>query len=143
MPFAAALLETVRDRNQEFHNEASTLLWGLYQDGADGLPADKSRSLVLLEAAAASGNATAQVTLGKLLSDGRDVPQDLDRARSLYQSAADQGDMDAVYCLGVLALSDGDKFLAMDLLEKAAAAGAPLLNGFWRVMPMPTPMLML
>ena len=57
------------------------------------------------EAGAATGHIGATVSLALLLEAGDRVPKDLVRAKKLYESAAESGDADAMYRLGVLAMN--------------------------------------
>ena len=52
-------------------------------------------ALEWLKKAAAKGHSGAQFYVGKFLEEGRDIPQDFDKAKKWYQMAADQGYVEA------------------------------------------------
>lgn len=70
-------------------------------NGEAGKP-DPRRALPYLQAAAAAQHPVAQFELGKLYEAGGPVPQDLEKARQLYDAAARKGVKDAAARLTVL-----------------------------------------
>lgn len=70
-------------------------------NGEAGKP-DPKRALPYLQAAANAQHPVAQFELGKLYEAGGPVPQDLEKARQLYDAAARKGVKDAAARLSVL-----------------------------------------
>lgn len=89
--------------------------------------ADDIKAIHDLTPKAAAGDRSAQFELGVFYEIGRGVPQDYARAVELYQSAADQGVVEAIYYLGVV-YDKGrgvpvDEPRAAECYRKAADAG--------------------
>lgn len=92
----------------------------------DPQSADKM-AVSFLTRAVAAGNAPAEQLLGTLYLSGRGVTKDPERARGLFQMAADAGNLDAQNALGqMLRKGEGgpqDYAAALSLFEQAAAKG--------------------
>ena len=82
-----------------------------------------------LSRAAAAGVAPAQNHYGRLLQEGRGVPQDAALAVEFFEKAAAQGDQDAMVNLGAACLvgkgTARDEARARELVSVAAANGDP------------------
>jgi len=95
--------------------------------GVGGTEQDVAGGLELLEKAAASGDALAQASLGKILLDGYYLPAEPERARSLLEEAATAGVVEAQTTLGLALLWGGalpaDPARARALLAEAAGQG--------------------
>jgi TPR repeat protein len=77
-----------------------------------------------LRRAAEAGDVQARVNLGVAYEKGQGVASDVERAITLYRSAADEGNAVGAYCLGTcLANHGGDVDEAIRWLERAAAGG--------------------
>ncbi|MHA0111170.1 tetratricopeptide repeat protein, partial [Klebsiella pneumoniae] len=77
--------------------------------------------------AAQADSSPAMLRLGDYFREGRQVPQDLERARYWYQQAAERHNLAAQFHLGLM-LSQGeggqaDPRLALFWLERAASEG--------------------
>jgi localization factor PodJL len=70
---------------------------------------ERTNALQLLTKAAASGNADAQFTLGRVYETGRGVKSDLTAARHWYGEAAGQGHAAAAFNLGMLEAQSGTR----------------------------------
>jgi TPR repeat protein len=103
--------------------EAAFSLALAYLEGK-GFGKSREKALPLLEAAGAKGHPAALYQLGMLALTG-DL-QEPTRAAQFFQSAADAGDFDAVYALGLMYREgrgvEKDPMKASDLLKKAADA---------------------
>ncbi len=88
-----------------------------------------AQAQVSLQQAAQDGVATAQVQLGQIYEDGRQVPQDYAAARDWYEKAAAQGEAEAQNKLGKMLRSGfggpQDLNRAFEMLRKAAASKTP------------------
>jgi TPR repeat protein len=99
--------------------QAEALLWGAPEVG------DAEESLAVLEAAAMSGDATAQYFLGRHLLNGWVIPQDKSRGLQLLEASAEAKHTGALVDLGKEFLwglnIPSDSTRAIDYLEKASA----------------------
>lgn len=75
--------------------------------------------------AAIGGDATAQYGLGQAYLYGRGVPVDLKQARAWFEKAAAQGHVESQDNLGLLLFQEGERQMALPLLERSAARGEP------------------
>lgn len=79
-----------------------------------------------LRASAAANFSRAQNELGQLLREGaRGVARNVTAARELLERAADAGEPEAFFNLGLLAAADGEEARALSLFHRAALAGVP------------------
>ena len=122
---AERLLQAARARGSIW---ATSELGLLYLTGAAGLPADPPAALELLKEAAAAGDLSAMIHLGRAYRDGEIVAADGLRAKRLLSEAAARGSTWAMAELAVLYLVGApgvapDPAQAAPLLERAAAAG--------------------
>ncbi len=74
---------------------------------------------------AASGDADAQFNLAQAYRLGRGVDANIDRARSLYAQAAEQGHLKAADNYGLLLFQQGSRAEAMPYIKDAAGRGDP------------------
>jgi len=86
---------------------------------------DYARAIGEWQPLADSGDADAQFNLGQAYKLGRGVPQDMDRARSLFQNAADQGHLQAEANYGLMLFQEGNREEAMPYIIRAADRGEP------------------
>lgn len=77
------------------------------------------------EGPAASGDADAQFNLAQAYRLGRGVDANIDRARSLYAQAAQQGHLKAADNYGLLLFQQGSRAEAMPYIKDAAGRGDP------------------
>ena len=96
--------------------DAMTRLAELYEDG-DGLPQDTQQALAWLEKAAALHDIDAQTDLGELWAN---VLGDNGKAAQWFSQAAEAGDAQAQYRLGLLLLGGDDVARAWVYLSLAA-----------------------
>lgn len=101
-----------------------------YQEGKDLLYSSKTltdqtrQGLVLLEAAAASGNVPAQLELGGVYLYGTLLPKDWTRARGYFDSAAAAGDWSGLAQYGMMQMWDQKDWRSgQALLETAGEKG--------------------
>lgn len=97
----------------------------LFDKGDD---ADKAKAADLMRQSAEKGYAPAQLNYGLALEKGSGVPRDMKGARHWFTKAAEQGDNDAAFNLGVMMLVGSpeippDKAEAKKWLTQAAKAG--------------------
>ena len=74
---------------------------------------------------AAQGDADAQFNLAQAYRLGRGVEADIDRARGLYEKAANQGHLKAADNYGLLLFQQGSRPQAMPYIRDAAGRGDP------------------
>ena len=86
---------------------------------------DHERARYIAQPLAQSGSPAAQHLLGFLFEKGQSVEKDLEKAKTLYRMAAENGDVDARVSLGVLAAKIGDHDLAIQQFTKAAENDDP------------------
>ncbi|MEQ8369781.1 MAG: tetratricopeptide repeat protein, partial [Alphaproteobacteria bacterium] len=114
--------------------DAAFALGFLYLNGPGtaaeyALAADPEQAALWLARAADAGHAWARTLLAQLYRDGRGVPADSDRARSLFLAAAAQGIAEAQFSAGLILAGDdatpGHLMDAYVWFRLAALAGYP------------------
>lgn len=105
----------------------SLLIAKLWRSGRIDLGKQPQTDIPALEAQAARGDAQAQIQLGRLFAEGRQVPPDYQQAAQYYLAAAQQGSAEGQYRLGELFEAGqgvvGDEIQAADWYGKAASQG--------------------
>lgn len=86
---------------------------------------DYSRAVTEWQGPAAQGDADAQFNLAQAYRLGRGVEVDIDRARTLYEQAAQQGHLKAADNYGLLLFQQGSRKQAMPYIKEAAGRGDP------------------
>eukprot|EP01105_Mastigella_eilhardi_P003515 TRINITY_DN14533_c0_g1_i1.p1 TRINITY_DN14533_c0_g1~~TRINITY_DN14533_c0_g1_i1.p1 ORF type:complete len:336 (+),score=56.67 TRINITY_DN14533_c0_g1_i1:240-1247(+) len=94
----------------------------------EGVAKDPARAISLLQCTADAGDSNSAVRLGWYFVNSADVPQDLARARVLFQQAAANGNSEGQLALGILLFAGKggvpkDEELAASLFQQAADAG--------------------
>lgn len=112
------LLEDARNNDRE----AKYTLAHLYLKGQGGIPYDVEEAIKLLEQAAKTGHQMAAFELGVLYLEGTRVRKDRSLALEWFTRAAQMGQVDAQYFLG-LAYRESDFDESESWLRKAAAGG--------------------
>lgn len=137
----------LREAASQGHVDAQIALGTLYAEGEGGTPQDKAEAVNWLLALAGQGNTDAQAVLKELEKDmatdtlpeeellarayasleGKGVPQDKTEAAYWFRKAAEQGEADAQYRLGIM-YADGDGLpqdtaQALEWLRKAGEQG--------------------
>lgn len=137
----------LREAASQGHVDAQIALGTLYAEGEGGTPQDKAEAVNWLLALAGQGNTDAQAVLKELEKDmatdtlpeeellarayasleGKGVPQDKAEAAYWFRKAAEQGEADAQYRLGIM-YADGDGLpqdtaQALEWLRKAGEQG--------------------
>lgn len=72
-----------------------------------------------------AGDPDAQFNLGQAYKLGHGVPQDMERARDLFNSAAQQGHLQAEANYGLILFQEGNRQEAMPYIARAANRGEP------------------
>jgi len=86
---------------------------------------DYSRAVTEWQEPAAQGDADAQFNLAQAYRLGRGVEADIDRARGLYEQAAQKGHLKAADNYGLLMFQQGSRKQAMPYIKDAAGRGDP------------------
>jgi len=107
------------------HREAQFALASLLAKSA--VEADKKEAVGWFDKAQAAGHMAAANRLGELYRDGAGVSRQMNKARSIFQQAAEHGDANAMYNLALMQ-NDGlggprDTGKALDWFAKAADEG--------------------
>lgn len=114
------LLEDARNNDRE----AQYTLAQLYLKGQGGISYDVEEAIRLLEQAAKTGHQMAAFDLGLLYLDGTRVSKDRTKALNWFTRAAEMGQVDAQFFLG-LAYRESDISQSLKWLDRAAAGGHP------------------
>lgn len=103
---------------------------------------DMAANLLLLENAAAQGDARAEMTLGSIHARALGVPRDMEKAVDWYKKAADHGQTDALIILGLMYLNGdevkqdqaaGLRYLRSAVDNKRSGPAAALLSSFYHL----------
>jgi cell division septation protein DedD len=86
---------------------------------------DYARAIAEWQPLAETGDPDAQFNLGQAYKLGRGVPQDMERARELFGSAARQGHLQAEANYGLILFQNGNREDAMPWIVRAANQGEP------------------
>jgi TPR repeat protein len=118
-------------------DEARTNLGLLYETGGPGVRLDYTAAARYYRFNADKGNPICQTNYGRLLMEGRGVPQNQRAAVQLYTLAADSGVAPAQHNLAIAYMNGtgvrADLHKARSLLELAAAQGHRARNNATRV----------
>jgi len=105
------------------------LPWGANAGVQEGVEAwrggDYARAIGEWQPLSEAGDPDAQFNLGQAYKLGRGVPQDMERARNLFGSAARQGHLQAEANYGLILFQDGNREEAMPYIIRAANRGEP------------------
>ncbi|MFI4994527.1 MAG: tetratricopeptide repeat protein [Hyphomicrobiales bacterium] len=116
-------------RVENDHNDGAAMaLLGELTGGGLGIAPDLKKAADWFALAAARGDRNGAYALAMMVLEGRGVPKDRGRAKSLLEQAAKAGQPSAAYNLGVMELAegtpDGDE-RGLRLVRQGADAGVP------------------
>ena len=113
------------------HLGAQTDLGGIYlKGGKGGVQADEKQAFYWFSKAAEQGSKEAAYYLGMILYNGKEIPQNIAKAREYWQQAADAGIAEAQFRLGIEQVCAEDEATVQSGLKRltdavAQAAASP------------------
>lgn len=87
--------------SEQNYDKALHMMGFSWQFGAFGLKADEQTAVGYFKRAVSNGYAPSMVSLGEMYVGGRGVPQNHEEAMRLFRAAADLGDKDGQYKMGI------------------------------------------